>query len=168
MWTPSRPRYGPNPHSPSSCRASAEIAERVARHKALADLGSPLLDQAVALRLLPNLASVTEQHTEVLSARRDRLTDLLSEALTTWRWRPPDGGTALWVELPGTDAAAFAQLARRHGVDLVPGAAMDPDGDHDAFLRLPFTHRPATIDELVRRLATAWQAWRPGYLRWRR
>ncbi|RZS40969.1 DNA-binding transcriptional MocR family regulator [Herbihabitans rhizosphaerae] len=143
-------------------RAPVEVAERVARHKALVDLGSPLLDQAVALRLLPRLPAITEEHTTALHARHDQLAGLLADRLPSWRWRPPDGGTSLWVELPGVDAAAFAQLARRHGVEIVPGAAMDPDGTHDSYIRLPFTYPPPILDELVDRLATAWKALRPN------
>ena len=36
-------------------RASRPLAERLARHKALADLGSPVIDQALTARLLPRL-----------------------------------------------------------------------------------------------------------------
>ncbi|MFD0890389.1 PLP-dependent aminotransferase family protein, partial [Streptosporangium algeriense] len=67
-----------------------------------------------------------------------------------------DGGGALWVELPGVDAMAFAQVAVRHGVDVVPGAVMDPDGGHSNHIRLPFTFAPEVLDELVHRLARAW------------
>ncbi|MFD0853618.1 PLP-dependent aminotransferase family protein, partial [Actinomadura adrarensis] len=57
---------------------------------------------------------------------------------------------------PRPDATAFAQVALRHGVEVVPGAAMDPDGRDDSHLRLPFTYPPEMLSELVDRLATAW------------
>jgi DNA-binding transcriptional MocR family regulator len=86
----------------------------------------------------------------------DHLAALLTAQLPGWRWRSPDGGSALWVELPGTDAAVFAQVALRHGVDVVPGAVMDPSGAHDSYLRLPFTFPVDILTELVERLRRAW------------
>jgi hypothetical protein len=47
----------------------------------------------------------------------------------------------------------------RHGVEVVPGAAMDPSGAHDAYdtyIRLPFSFPDAVLTELVRRLSRAW------------
>lgn len=89
----------------------------------------------------------------------DHLAALLTERLPGWRWRRPDGGSALWVQLPGADAAVFAQVALRHGVEVVPGAAMDPSGTngaHDTYLRVPFTFPEEVLTELVERLARAW------------
>jgi DNA-binding transcriptional MocR family regulator len=47
-------------------------------------------------------------------------------------------------------------VALRHGVEVVPGAATDPDGGHDNYIRVPFTFPPEVIDALVARLAAAW------------
>jgi DNA-binding transcriptional MocR family regulator len=137
-------------------RAPGEIAERLARLKALADLGSPVLDQALAARLLPRLPELTAARATSLRQRLDHLQALLGEHLPTWRWRLPDGGSALWIQLPGTDARIFAQVALRHGVEVVPGAAMDPSGAHDTFIRLPFTFPIEVLTELVHRLQRAW------------
>lgn len=137
-------------------RAPAEVIERLARRKALADLGSPLLDQALAARLLREIDTLTAARDAELGRRLILLERLLHERLPTWRWRTPDGGAALWVELPGVDASVYAQVALRHGVEIVPGSAMDPDGGHDTFLRIPFTFTPDVLAELVRRLARAW------------
>jgi DNA-binding transcriptional MocR family regulator len=137
-------------------RAPGEVAERLARLKALADLGSPLLDQALAARLLPRLGELTAARVVTTSRRLDHLAALLTERLPDWRWRRPDGGSALWVQLPGADAAVFAQVALRHGVEVVPGAAMDASGAHDAYLRVPFTFPEPVLTELVERLARAW------------
>jgi DNA-binding transcriptional MocR family regulator len=137
-------------------RAPGAIAERLARLKALADLGSPVLDQAVATRLYPRLPELTAARTKSLRQRLDHLQALLGEQLPTWRWRIPDSGSALWIELPGTDARVFAQVALRHGVEVVPGAAMDPSGAHDTFIRLPLTFPVEVLTELVYRLQRAW------------
>lgn len=137
-------------------RAPSAIIERLARRKALADLGSPVLDQALAARLLPRLGELATRRSDELRSQLDLLERLLGEHLPSWRWRRPDGGSALWVQLPSTDAGSYAQIALRHGVEVVPGSAMDPSGGHDSYLRLPFTLPPDTLTQLVPRLATAW------------
>ena len=60
------------------------------------------------------------------------------------------------MELPGVDAAVFAQIALRHGVEAIPGRSMDVSGGHDSFLRLPYCFPADFLTEVVRRLATAW------------
>jgi DNA-binding transcriptional MocR family regulator len=140
-------------------RAPGEVAERLARLKALADLGSPVLDQALAARLMPRLGALAAARASTLRPRLDHLQALLGEHLPGWRWRTPEGGSALWIDLAGTDARVFAQVALRHGVEVVPGAAMDPSGADDAYdtyIRLPFSFPDAVLTELVRRLSRAW------------
>ncbi|MFB4315177.1 PLP-dependent aminotransferase family protein [Actinomadura sp. 21ATH] len=137
-------------------RAPAGTVERLARHKALADLGSPVLDQALAARLLPRLPEIAAARGAVLRERLDHLTALLGERLPEWRFDPPAGGSALWIELPGRDARAFAQVALRYGVEVVPGATMDPSGAHDGYLRLPYTFPADVLTEVTARLAAAW------------
>jgi DNA-binding transcriptional MocR family regulator len=137
-------------------RAGAPVIERLARRKALADLGGPLLDQALAVRLLPALDRIVAGRQAEFAAQLARAEAMLTAWLPEWRWRRPDGGTAVWVELPGADAAAFAQVALRHGVEVIPGSTMDVRRRHDSFLRMPVTFPPELLDELGGRLARAW------------
>ncbi|WP_433334059.1 PLP-dependent aminotransferase family protein [Spirillospora sp. CA-294931] len=137
-------------------RAPSATIERLARHKALADLGSPVLDQALAARLLPRLPEIAAARGATLRQRLAHLTALLNEHLPEWRFQPPSGGSALWIELPDRDAATFAQVALRHGVEVIPGATMDPTGTHDTYLRLPYTFPAPVLTEVVTRLTTAW------------
>lgn len=139
-------------------RAPAEVAARLARLKALADLGSPVLDQALAARLLPRLDALVAESEPELRARREYLEVALAESLPGWRWRTPAGGTSLWIEMPGVDSVAFAQAALRHGVEVVAGAATDPSGAHDSFVRVGFNYPQETLAELVRRLRAAWES----------
>ncbi|MDV9201084.1 hypothetical protein R6M67_38540, partial [Streptomyces sp. Wh19] len=44
----------------------------------------------------------------------------------------------LWVEMPGADAEATAQLARRAGVLIVPGPAFSAVDGFRHHVRLPF------------------------------
>ncbi|MBT2546736.1 PLP-dependent aminotransferase family protein [Streptomyces sp. ISL-44] len=126
-------------------RAPAPIAERIARLKTLADLGSPVLDQALTARLLRR---PTPPDTEPLR-RLAHLEAALHARLPDWRWRRPDGGSALWIELPDMDARVYAQLALRHGVEVVP------DATH---IRVPFTLPTATLTQLAERLCRAWDS----------
>lgn len=139
-------------------RAPAATAERISRRKAITDLGSPLLDQAVAARLVRCWPQLAAARSALLAERMAVLEERLRERLPEWRWRRPDGGAALWVRLPdGTDARVFAQVALRHGVEVVPGSVMAPCGDHDSSFRLTFSHPVDTIAVLVDRLARAWE-----------
>ncbi|WP_371504887.1 PLP-dependent aminotransferase family protein [Allokutzneria sp. NRRL B-24872] len=137
-------------------RAPEHAADRLARYKALADLGNPLLDQALAARLLPRLTEIEARHTASARSRLDQLGALLTDRLPEWSWHAPDGGTALWIDI-GADTRTFAQVALRHGVEVVPGALLDPSGGHEHWLRLPFTFPPSVLTELVERLRRAWQ-----------
>jgi DNA-binding transcriptional MocR family regulator len=136
-------------------RASADDVEQLGHLKAHADMGTPLIDQAVAARLLPELATLGADRTAVALERLEHATVLLRTHLPEWTWRVPAGGTALWIRLPGYDASGFAQVALRHGVEVTPGRETDPTGAWDDHLRLPFTFEPALMAEAVRRLAAA-------------
>ncbi|SHM97486.1 PLP-dependent aminotransferase family protein [Cryptosporangium aurantiacum] len=137
-------------------RASADVISRLARRKALADLGSPIIDQLVAARIVPELEALVRRRVPERQAQLATAESLLAEYLPSWRWQTPVGGPCLWVELPDVDAAVFAQVALRHGVEAIPGRSMDLSGNHDSFLRLPYCFGDEFLTEVVRRLATAW------------
>ncbi|WP_405613925.1 PLP-dependent aminotransferase family protein [Streptomyces sp. NBC_01508] len=138
-------------------RSQNGTVERLARLKALADMGTPILDQALAARLLPRLDDIKNSRAPALRSGLTRLESRLTDRLPGWTWHRPAGGAALWTRLPGgTDAEIFAQVALRHGVEVVPGSATDPGGAHDDHIRVPFALAADRIDELVRRLAAAW------------
>ncbi|MFI6599312.1 PLP-dependent aminotransferase family protein [Nonomuraea sp. NPDC050536] len=140
-------------------RAPQDAVARLARLKALNDLGSPLLDQALAARLLPELPALAPERDRIRRERLATITRLLAEQLPHWRWQEPQGGSVLWIRLPpGTDARIYAQVALRHGAEVIPGATMDPTGAHDNYIRLPCSFAPDTSAELVSRLSTAWAA----------
>ncbi|MCX4821282.1 PLP-dependent aminotransferase family protein [Streptomyces sp. NBC_01142] len=138
-------------------RGPAGTVERLARLKALADMGTPVLDQALAARLLPRLDDIKHARAHTLRAGLTRLESLLADRLPDWTWHSPTGGAALWTRLPhATDADVFAQVALRHGVEVVPGSATDPSGAHNDHIRVPFALPADRLDELVRRLSAAW------------
>jgi DNA-binding transcriptional MocR family regulator len=142
-------------------RSPRRLSNRLAELKALTDLGSPLIDQAIATRILPQLDEVRERHRVTLRRHLQIVTELLVHQLPEWEWNTPQGGASLWVRLPSGDSSAYAQVALRHGVEVIPGQMMSPASAHHAYFRLPFTAEPTVLEETVRRLADAWHAYSP-------
>src|SRR5690606_5679988 len=117
------------------------------------DLGSSLLDQLIVDELLgdENLLAIRR---EQLRRRRDALAQALREHLPYWRWRLPDGGLALWVQLPpGISATRLAADMARTGVHLAPGPVFTVEGGADAWLRIPYAKPEEQLVAAVRRMA---------------
>ena len=142
-------------------RGPIRLIERIAEMKAMYDLGSPLLDQAVAARLVPELDRLRADHRVRLRRNLELVTGMLTEHLPEWEWCRPRGGPSLWVRMPSGSAAAFSQLALRYGVEIIPGESMSPASEHRDYFRFPFSAEPAVLEETVRRLAAAWRAYSP-------
>ncbi|GAA2811829.1 PLP-dependent aminotransferase family protein [Crossiella cryophila] len=141
-------------------RASTGQIAQLARIKSIHDLGSAVLEQLAAAELLPALPEIARRRGEQLRERHDHLCAQLAERLPSWRFRPAGGGQCLWVRLPGGDASAYAQVALRHGVAVLPGDSLSMDGSGADHLRIPFTAPPEDLTESVLRLAAAWRAYR--------
>lgn len=144
-------------------RGPAAHVRRLARLKAMSDLGTSIPGQLLAVRLL---AAGTEYHDErraLIAARGRHLERLLHDRLPEWQFTPPEGGLCLWITLPGgARAKDVAMRASRHGVAIAPGNIQSPDGKFGDHLRLPYGHSEATLDLAVDRLAAAWRASKPA------
>jgi DNA-binding transcriptional MocR family regulator len=140
-------------------RASEDLLARITRLKIMADLGGSLVGQLGAVRLLADADRVRQARRREMRERLDRLTRLLRKHLPSWSWEPPAGGLSLWVRLPEGDANAFAQVALRHGVAVVPGPLASPVGGCRDRLRLPFVLDAEPMREGVERLARGWAAY---------
>jgi DNA-binding transcriptional MocR family regulator len=81
----------------------------------------------------------------------------LAHLLPGWTVTPPLGGSVLWAELPVTDTGPYVQLARRHGVHVLPGSISRPGRVDSAFVRICVDRSPELVDAGLRRLASAWQ-----------
>lgn len=137
-------------------------AVRAQASKTVSDFGTSMLTQLLALRLLERLDEVVVERREELVPRRDLLARLLTEHLPEWTWRLPTGGLSLWVELPEGNAEEFADVARRHGVAVVPGPALSVDEGNRRGLRVVYARPQAALTEGVRRLAAAWRNYVPA------
>jgi DNA-binding transcriptional MocR family regulator len=142
-------------------RAPAPLVAQLARLKAVADLGGSLPAQVIATRLLEEFEVVRRERCAELARRFGLMSQLLQRHLPSWSWERPLGGLCLWVRLPRGTAPDFAQVALRHGVSLVAGPVASADDSFTEYLRLPFGLEPSTMEEGVRRLARAWEAYVP-------
>jgi DNA-binding transcriptional MocR family regulator len=137
-------------------RAPEPAAARLSRLKAALDLGNSAVSQMVVLGLFDRIETIAAARRRSLAAGARLLRELLAEAVPGWTSRPPDGGLSLWVRLPEGTGDAFAPVALRHGVRVLPGSAASPDEAHVDHLRLAVSLPPDRLRLASRRLAAAW------------
>jgi DNA-binding transcriptional MocR family regulator len=138
-------------------RGSVTLIERLARLKAITDLGSSLITQLLATQLLPHLEQVKRLRRQELTPRRDLLLGVLHSKAPTWNWQRPQGGLFVWAQLPAGDARDLAQEALRSGVIVTPGTILSVDETHTAWLRLPYLLPPDRLQIGLERLMEAWE-----------
>jgi DNA-binding transcriptional MocR family regulator len=117
------------------------------------DMGSPVLDQLVAVHLLADAEMIVKARRRELRERRAALVAALAEQLPEWRVTVPRGGVMLWAELDGPISSALARAAEDVGVRLAPGPRFGIDGTLERFLRLPFALPADDLVEAIRRIA---------------
>lgn len=143
-------------------RSPVDWGVRMLATKTVADLGTPLVSQLLATKLLAHVEEVRAERREELAPQRDLLCDLLTKGLPSWKWHTPDGGLSLWVQLPEGNADEFSEIASRHGVAVVPGPALSVDAGNRRSLRIVFARPEPVLREGVRRLCAAWAAYAPS------
>jgi DNA-binding transcriptional MocR family regulator len=143
-------------------RAPRSYVGRLTATKADLDLGTSLLSQAVAIRLLGRMDELVEQAQRTARERLEVFEGALRARLPDWIWPNPAGGVCLWVRLPAGDGGAFTRLASEYGVVIRAGASLSVDGSFSDRIRLAFGEEPELLREAVDRLAAAWAAFEPG------
>ncbi len=129
------------------------LMDRLIKARLQLDLGTALFDQLVVSELLQDDALLTARRS-LLRERRDALAHAVAAQLPQWRFRLPQGGMTLWLQLPGNSSAT--QLAARleaAGVHVPPGPMFSVEGGCDQWLRIPFVRPPEELQEAVRRIA---------------
>jgi DNA-binding transcriptional MocR family regulator len=137
-------------------RVPEPLLPTLAQTKTLADFGSSLPSQRIAVSLVEDLPRLRERRRQLALPSRDLLVALLRANLPHWKFQVPQGGQFLWVELPTSNATGYTQVAARHGVRVFPGAAMVIGDTPDCWLRLPFTMPVELLPEAVSRMTSAW------------
>jgi DNA-binding transcriptional MocR family regulator len=145
-------------------RAPAPVIARLARLRAVHDLGGNIPAQLAAADLLPRLDEIASREAATRKAGHDLLLAELARHLPDWQVPAVPGGQTLWARLPHGDGTSFTQTALRHGVAVLPGTGLDASGGSSEYVRLHFLASPADLREAVRRLAAAWQGYEPGWV----
>jgi len=140
-------------------RAKPSLVARLTALKAVSDLGTPLLSQAVAASLLPHIDELRVERRLFLEPRKKAVRAALTRLLPAWKLNAPRGGVAFWIALPRGNALLFAQVAQRHGVKIVPGSAFSVAGECERHVRIPFVLEPPVLEAAIERLADAWAAY---------
>ncbi|WP_163506322.1 PLP-dependent aminotransferase family protein [Fodinicola acaciae] len=142
-------------------RAPAPLIARLARIRAVQDIGGDTPAQLAAAEIFHRLDEICARRAPELQRRHDALVEDLSDALPEWHVPAVRGGQTLWVRLPCGDGDSFAQAAMRHGVAVLAGSGLDVSGASADRIRLHF-RLPAEVQaDAVRRLAAAWRTYRP-------
>ncbi|MCW1248775.1 PLP-dependent aminotransferase family protein [Acaricomes phytoseiuli] len=149
-------------------RGPRELISRLQQSRPAIDLGTPILEQLAAIRLLRELPAMCANRSRELRAGRDLLLPELGRAFPGWSLPKPLGGMSLWVNIGGSGApfasassvsqissSALALAARGEGLALVPGPRFGIEGAFERFLRLPFTYPEADLREVVGALSRA-------------
>lgn len=139
-------------------RAEPATLATIAAHRASVDLGTPILEQLTAARLLQIRDDVLPERRELLLARRAFLIELLARRLPDWRPGPGRGGMSLWVQLPAPMSTALSAAASRLGLDLPAGPRFGVDGTLERFIRVPYALPEPQLDAAVDLMARAWQS----------
>ncbi|MDO3649706.1 PLP-dependent aminotransferase family protein [Nocardia mangyaensis] len=142
-------------------RAPIPLIARLARLRAVHDLGGNIPAQLAAARLLRDLDPLRDRITRQRKESHDVLGAALARLLPEWEVTPVTGGQTLWIRLPEGDGTSFAQRALRHGVAILPGTGLDATGGSIDYIRISFVADAATLEEATSRLAAAWRGYAP-------
>jgi DNA-binding transcriptional MocR family regulator len=142
-------------------RAERGTLATIAALRPSVDMGTPILEQLAAAKLLAVADDVLPDRREMVRARRTLLRSLLAEQLPDWRpctgTGEPTGGLSLWVRLPAPMSSALSAAASRLGLDIPPGPRFGVDGTLERYIRVPYTLPEEQLTEAIELLARAWR-----------
>lgn len=137
-------------------RADRDLITRFAHARLAGDLGSPILEQLVLLRLLEQYDRVLDARRADLRAGHALLTTELARRFPTWQVPAVEGGLSLWVNLGQPVSSQLALAARAEGLLVGAGPRFAVDGAFERFLRLPFCLPAETTLAALNLLERAW------------
>lgn len=139
-------------------RAERDTIQRLVRSRPAGDLGTPLLDQLVAVHMFADFERVLLQRRDQLRAGRDHLVAALRERFPEWQVPDVAGGLTLWVNLGAPVSSSLSYAARSNGLLVAAGPRFGVDGAFERFLRLPFSYSLEETDRAVEALDVAWSS----------
>jgi DNA-binding transcriptional MocR family regulator len=138
-------------------RARSSFLDPLVRAKAVADLGSSPLTQLVAASCLSVVDEARAVRRRQLETGYAAAAAILNADAPEWSFTRPGGGSGLWVRVPGLDASAFGQHARRHGILVSPGPVFSAVEGCREYLRIPFWREPDALGEGLTDLIALWR-----------
>jgi DNA-binding transcriptional MocR family regulator len=141
-------------------RADETTIMHLALAKGSEDLGTSLLAQIVAARLLPHIDEARAERRAALSTARSELLTAIDEELPGWQASSPRAGGSAWVRMPEPAAVAFSEHLNRQGILLLPGPTFRVHDEFTDFVRIPFVLGAAQARESVVEIAREWRAFR--------
>src|ERR1700754_2124295 len=122
------------------------------------DMGTPVLEQFAAARLLAQRDQILPERREILRVRRAYLLSLLHRHLPDWEPGGGYGGMSLWVRLPAPMSTALSAAASRMGLELPAGPRFGVDGTLERFIRVPYALTEDELSAAIELLARAWHS----------
>lgn len=139
-------------------RAERPLIRKLLAAKSSSDLGTPILEQLIAARLLPGMDAIVEERRAQLRDGRDRVGAILAERFPGWSMPTIHGGLAAWVGIGEPISSQLALGARNHGLLIAAGPRFGLDGAFERFLRIPITYSEAETVRAFDALAAAWSS----------
>ncbi len=137
--------------------AAEPILERLTDQKYVHDVASSSLVQRAlqAYMTVGRYQACLQRARRTFGRRRDCMLAELERCMPPGtRWTQPQGGTFIWLRLPGDlSSDELLPLAAHAGVIYAPGSLFFPEGHEHTYLRLNFsTHPPEIIRQGIQRL----------------
>jgi DNA-binding transcriptional MocR family regulator len=139
-------------------RAERSTVATIAALRPSIDMGTPVLEQFAAARLLAQRDDLLPERREILRARRALLLSLLDQHLPDWEPGGGYGGMSLWVRLPAPMSTALSAAASRMGLELPAGPRFGVDGTLERFVRVPYALPEDELSAAVELLTRAWHS----------
>ena len=139
-------------------RAERATIATIAALRPSIDMGTPVLEQFAAARLLAQRDELLPERREILRARRAFLLSLLDQHLPDWEPGGGYGGMSLWVRLPAPMSTALSAAASRMGLELPAGPRFGVDGTLERFIRVPYALPEDELSAAIELLARAWHS----------
>ncbi len=139
-------------------RAERATIATIAALRPSIDMGTPVLEQFAAARLLAQRDRLLPERRDILRARRALLLELLERHLPDWEPGPGVGGMSLWVRLPAPMSTALSAAASRMGLELPAGPRFGVDGTLERFVRVPYALPEDQLSAAIELLARAWHS----------
>jgi DNA-binding transcriptional MocR family regulator len=139
-------------------RAERATVATIAALRPSIDMGTPVLEQFAAARLLAQRDQLLPERRDILKARRALLLSLLRSHLPDWEPGPGVGGLSLWVRLPAPMSTALSAAASRMGLELPAGPRFGVDGTLERFVRVPYALPEDELTAAIELLARAWHS----------